>query len=69
MLCPKCGTLLKVKRSFMTFENDDTPDKETFAYMNHEMMCTNDAYVGEKGQEKRCPLYNTVVKTMKNKMN
>jgi len=65
--CPKCNSLLRIGTSFMTFENDDTPELETIAYTNLEMLCLNkecDQYAGENLAEPR-----TVVETITNRVN
>jgi hypothetical protein len=48
--CPKCNSLLRIGTSYMTFENDDTPELETKAYTNLPLICLNkdcDDYGGE----------------------
>ncbi|WHY76074.1 hypothetical protein QNH20_18350 [Neobacillus sp. WH10] len=65
--CPKCNSLLRTGISQMTFENDDTPDKETIAYTNIPMICPNkacDDYGGEDTSKPRI-----VVETVKNRVN
>jgi hypothetical protein len=65
--CPKCNSLLRIGTSFMTFENDDTPELETIAYTNLEMLCLNkecDKYAGENLTQPR-----TVVETITNRVN
>lgn len=39
--CPKCGSALRIGRSYYTFRNDDTPKKPTEAYTNLEKVCAN----------------------------
>ncbi|MEH7355080.1 hypothetical protein V7150_16100 [Neobacillus drentensis] len=65
--CPKCNSLLRTGTSFMTFENDDTPDKETIAYTNIPLICPNkecDDYGGGNLFEPRI-----VVEVTKNRVN
>lgn len=48
--CPQCNLLLRVGKNYYTFENDDTPDKPTKAFINLEMCCLNPScseYAGE----------------------
>lgn len=65
--CPKCNSLLRTGITFMTFENDDTPELETIAYTNIPMICPNadcDDYGGENLSEPRI-----VVELVKNRVN
>ncbi|MDF2854218.1 MAG: hypothetical protein K0Q87_69 [Neobacillus sp.] len=65
--CPKCQSLLQIGTSYMTFENDDTPDKPTVAYTNLPMICLNkecEDYGGENVFKPR-----VVVETVRNKVN
>jgi hypothetical protein len=50
MQCPKCESLLQISKSYLTFENDDTPDLPTKAFTNLDMVCANphcDYFAGE----------------------
>lgn len=50
-LCPKCKSILRIGKSYYTFENDDTPDEETIGYTNLPMLCVNkkcERYCGDK---------------------
>jgi hypothetical protein len=65
--CPKCNSLLRIGTSYMTFENDDTPEEPTIAYTNLPMICNNkdcDDYGGEDLSNPRI-----VVETIKNQVN
>lgn len=41
MICPKCNSMLQIAKSYLTFENDTTPDLPTKAFTNLEMICVN----------------------------
>jgi hypothetical protein len=65
--CPKCNSLLRIGTSYMTFENDDTPDELTIAYTNLPLICINkecDQYGGEDVSKPRI-----IVDTVKNRVN
>jgi hypothetical protein len=65
--CPKCQALLRIGTSYMTFENDDTPDAETIAYTNLPLICLNkdcDDYGGENVSSPRI-----IIETIKNRVN
>lgn len=50
MICPKCNSMLQIAKSYLTFENDTTPDLPTKAFTNLEMVCVNqhcDNYAGK----------------------
>jgi hypothetical protein len=57
--CPKCQALLRIGSSFMTFENDDTPDKPTIAYTNMPMLCVNKDCENYAGEDLTNPRYLT----------
>jgi hypothetical protein len=65
--CPKCNSLLQIGTSFMTFENDDTPDKPTIAYTNLPMICLNKECENYGGELVTNPRY--VVEVIKNRVN
>ncbi|OCZ54319.1 hypothetical protein [Dehalobacter sp. TeCB1] len=67
MQCPKCGCTLSIGVTEMTFENDDTPDKETIAYNNLPMICTNKACDLYGGKDLTKP--DQVVQVLKQRMN
>ncbi|NHC17146.1 hypothetical protein G6554_02465 [Bacillus sp. MM2020_4] len=59
--------MLQIGITYMTFENDDTPEAETIAYNNLPMICLNkscDDYGGEDVTNPRI-----VVEVVKNRMN
>jgi hypothetical protein len=65
--CPKCGLLLRVGKSYYTFENDTTPDLPTKGYINLEMLCLNadcSEYAGEDIDNPKA-----IVDTVKNGVN
>jgi len=65
--CPKCQSLLRIGTSYMTFENDTTPDLPTIAYTNLPMICINkecDQYGGEDVSNPRI-----VIEVIKNRVN
>lgn len=53
MFCKVCNCELGVSRMRTIAENDDTPDKETKVYIEHEFSCRN----------KACTEYGKVVET------
>jgi len=65
--CPKCNSLLRIGTSFMTFENDDTPDEPTIAYTNLPLICLNKECTNYGGEDVSNPTF--VVETIKNKVN
>lgn len=65
--CPKCNSLLRIGTSFMTFENDDTPDLETVAYTNLKMVCANKDCENFAGDDLANP--KTVVDVIQNRVN
>jgi hypothetical protein len=65
--CPKCQSLLQIGTSFMTFENDDTPDKPTVAFTNLPMICLNKDCVDYGGENVSNP--RVVVDTIRNRVN
>jgi hypothetical protein len=65
--CPKCQSLLQIGTSFYTFENDDTPEKPTIAYVNLPQICTNKECENYCGKDVSNPQY--VVDTVKNQLN
>lgn len=72
--CPKCNSLLRTGVSFMTFENDDTPDKPTIAYTNIPLFCLNkecENYVGDNTDNPNKPEYQPkyLVDIVKNRVN
>jgi hypothetical protein len=65
--CPQCGSLLRIGTSYMTFENDTTPDLPTIAYTNLPMICLNHACAIYGGEDVSNPKY--VVEIVKNRVN
>lgn len=65
--CPKCQSLLRIGITYMTFENDDTPDKETIAYNNLPVICPNKACEDYGGENLTSP--RIIVDVVKNRMN
>lgn len=66
-LCPKCGLLLRVGRSYYTSENDDTPDLPTKIFINLEMLCLNQDCSEYAGVDIANP--KVIVGTVKNGVN
>jgi hypothetical protein len=65
--CPKCKSLLRTGVSFMTFENDTTPDLPTIAYTNIPLFCLNKECENFAGEHLDQPKY--LVDVVKNKVN
>jgi hypothetical protein len=65
--CPQCGSLLRIGTSYMTFENDTTPDLPTIAYTNLPMICLNKQCAIYGGEDVSNPKY--VVEIVKNRVN
>jgi hypothetical protein len=57
--CPKCNSLLRIGSSYMTFENDDTPEKPTIAYVNLPLLCVNKECENFAGENLTNPRYLT----------
>lgn len=58
MKCPLCNLEMGSLANRMVVENDDTPEKETKLYIEHEMSCRN----------KTCANYGKVVETIRNEI-
>ena len=56
MKCPLCQVEMRISKSRMVVENDDTPNEETKLYVEQELTCMN----------KGCANYESVVETYKN---
>jgi hypothetical protein len=41
MLCENCKTELRIKRTQLVFEHDDTPDEATEAFIEQTLECVN----------------------------
>lgn len=41
MLCPNCAAEMRIIKSQLVFENDDTPDKPTVALVELTLCCRN----------------------------
>ena len=67
MNCPKCDSILRIGKTSYSFENDDTPNAETIAYVNMPMLCVNAKCDNYSGSETANP--NKVVQTIRNRMN
>jgi hypothetical protein len=66
-ICDKCNRMLRVGRSYYTFENDTTPDLPTKAFVNLEMLCINEECVNFAGADLDNPKW--VVDTVTNGVN
>jgi hypothetical protein len=64
MICPKCNSMLQIAKSYLTFENDTTPDLPTKAFTNLEMVCVNQHCDNYAGKELENP--SSVVEIVKN---
>ena len=58
MKCPLCNVEMRILRSRMVVENDDTPDVPTKLFVEQEFSCLN----------KGCANYESTVETMKNEI-
>jgi hypothetical protein len=69
--CPKCNSLLRTGVSWMTFENDDTPDMPTIAYTNIPLFCLNKECENFAGENSDKPNYQPkyLVDVVKNRVN
>ncbi|MET3699521.1 hypothetical protein SAMN05877753_111159 [Bacillus oleivorans] len=65
--CPLCKSLLRIGITSYSFENDDTPDKETIAYTNLPMLCVNSTCENYAGKDLSNP--NKIVTTVRHKIN
>ena len=58
MKCPLCNIEMRIIKSRMVVENDDTPDEDTKLFVEQDLTCLN----------KNCANYNTVVETSRNSL-
>ena len=58
MKCPLCNVEMRIIRSHMVLENDDTPDIPTKLYAEQELSCNNT----------NCANYQSVVETVRNEI-
>lgn len=65
--CPKCQSSLRIGKTFYTFENDDTPDNPTIAFVNMPMLCVNNVCENYVGKDMNNPKH--VIETIRNKAN
>jgi hypothetical protein len=65
--CPKCNSLLQIGESYMTFENDTTPDLPTIAYVNLPLYCVNKDCANYAGENLKEPKFLTDL--IRNKVN
>ena len=66
MECPSCGNQLRIGESFISVENDKTPDKPTEVYTNLPMICINTICDNYGGTDLSHP--QKVVEIVKNKI-
>lgn len=58
MKCPECGLEMVISKTWTEVRGDDSPDKETIVETVQDLSCRNP----------QCPNYQTVVKTVRNKV-
>lgn len=58
MKCPLCQVEMRITKSRMVVENDDTPDEETKLFIEQNLSCLN----------KGCSNYETVIETIRHEL-
>jgi hypothetical protein len=66
MKCPLCNSDLFIGKTFMTVENDTTPDAVTKVFNNLPMLCINPKCENYCGSDASKP--KAIVETVKNEM-
>jgi hypothetical protein len=58
MKCPLCRVELRILKSRIVLENDDTPDEDTKVFREQDLTCTN----------KQCTNFEKIVETVRNEI-